>query len=194
MTSEQVGLPGDGLVGTSAAGPAVAGLSMAGANLGELFRVHHCDLVRLSVALLQDRATAEDVVQDVFAAVQARHGDLLRADDALRYLRVAVVNRSRSVLRRQAVGRRLGLMRDRDLESVYTHSAEADAITAESRGEVLAALAALPPRRREVLVLRYYLGLSEAEIASMLGISQGTVKSTTARGLAAVAKTLGEKS
>ena len=55
---------------------------------------------------------------------------------------------------------------------------------------VLAALAGLSRRRREVLVLRFYVGLSEAEIASTLGISAGTVKSTAARGLAALARTL----
>jgi RNA polymerase sigma factor (sigma-70 family) len=55
---------------------------------------------------------------------------------------------------------------------------------------VIGALAGLSFRRREVLVLRYYLGLSEAEIASMLGISPGTVKSTAARGLAVLARTL----
>jgi RNA polymerase sigma factor (sigma-70 family) len=59
---------------------------------------------------------------------------------------------------------------------------------------VLTALAALPSRRREVLVLRYWLGLTEAEIAAVLGISPGTVKSTAARGLAALARKLGEQS
>ena len=58
--------------------------------------------------------------------------------------------------------------------------------------EVLAALARLSRRRREVLVLRFYLGLSEAEIAATLGISPGTVKSTAARGLAALARALRE--
>jgi RNA polymerase sigma factor (sigma-70 family) len=57
---------------------------------------------------------------------------------------------------------------------------------------VLDALASLPRRRREVLVLRYYLGLSEAEIAAVLGISPGTVKSTAARGLTTLARVLGE--
>jgi RNA polymerase sigma factor (sigma-70 family) len=65
---------------------------------------------------------------------------------------------------------------------------------AEDRRQVLAALAALPARRREVLVLRYWLGLSEAEIAATLDISQGSVKSAAARGVAALAKALGEES
>jgi RNA polymerase sigma factor (sigma-70 family) len=63
----------------------------------------------------------------------------------------------------------------------------------EERMQIMAALAALPFRRREVLVLRFYLGLSEAEIAQVLGISPGTVKSTAARGLAALARRLGEE-
>jgi RNA polymerase sigma factor (sigma-70 family) len=58
---------------------------------------------------------------------------------------------------------------------------------------VLAALAALTPRRREVLVLRFYLGLSEAEIAATLGISPGTVKSTASRGLDTLARMLREQ-
>ena len=62
----------------------------------------------------------------------------------------------------------------------------------EDRRQVLAALARLPSRRREVLVLRYYAGLSEAEIAATLGISTSTVKSTAARGLAALARALKE--
>lgn len=73
-------------------------------------------------------------------------------------------------------------------------SAEHEAILAEDRRQVLTTLAALPSRRREVLVLRYWLGLTEAEIAAVLGISTGTVKSTAARRLAALASKLGEQS
>ena len=62
------------------------------------------------------------------------------------------------------------------------------------RPGVDSALRALPVRQREVLVLRYYLGLSEAEIASTLGISQGTVKSAAARGIRSLARALGEES
>jgi RNA polymerase sigma factor (sigma-70 family) len=72
-------------------------------------------------------------------------------------------------------------------------SAEQTALLAEDRRQVLAALAALPNRRREVLVLRFYLNLPVAEVAAMLGISQGSVKSATARGLDALARQLGEE-
>jgi RNA polymerase sigma factor (sigma-70 family) len=159
--------------------------------LAELFRRHHGDLVRLATVILRNREAAEDVVQDVFANVQARSGQLVRPDAALPYLRAAVLNRCRSVIRRQALAQRLGLLRDVDF-GLDQLSAEADVIRAEERRQVLAALATLPRRRREVLVLRYYAGLSEAEIASTLGISQGTVKSAAARGLAALARKLGE--
>jgi RNA polymerase sigma factor (sigma-70 family) len=100
-----------------------------------------------------------------------------------------VLNRCRSALRRQVVAQRFGRLRDVDY-GLAQLSAEADAIRAEERHQVLTALASLPARRREVLVLRYYLGLSEAEIARTLGISQGSVKSAAARGIAALARKL----
>jgi RNA polymerase sigma-70 factor (sigma-E family) len=166
----------------------------AAAGLPELFRRHHAELLRLAVLIVRDQHTAEDVVQDVFTRLHARGhraGDL---DQALTYLRAAVLNGCRSVLRRQAVGRRLGSMRYGLSPLTTSGSAEQEAIRAENRDEVLRALAALPSRRREVLVLRYYLNLSEAEIAATLGISAGTVKSTAARGIAALARALKEES
>ncbi|HKD87467.1 MAG TPA: SigE family RNA polymerase sigma factor [Streptosporangiaceae bacterium] len=166
----------------------------AATELPELFRRHHAELLRLAVLIVRDQPIAEDVVQDVFTRLHARGhraGDL---DQALVYLRAAVLNGCRSVLRRQAVGRRLGGMRDWPYSRSPSGSAEQEAIRAEDRDEVLRALAALPARRREVLVLRYYLSLSEAEIAATLGISAGTVKSTAARGIAALARALKEES
>jgi RNA polymerase sigma factor (sigma-70 family) len=71
-------------------------------------------------------------------------------------------------------------------------SAEESVLLSGDRQQVLAALARLSRRRREVLVLRFYVGLPEAEIAATLGISAGTVKSTAARGLAALARALRE--
>jgi RNA polymerase sigma-70 factor (sigma-E family) len=163
-------------------------------DLPELFRRHHAELLRLAVLVIHDQPAAEDVVQDVFTRLHARGhraGDL---DEALVYLRAAVLNGCRSVLRRQALGSRLGIASDWPCTRSVSWSAETEAVRAEDRDEVLRALAALPPRRREVLVLRYYLNLSEAEIAATLGISTGTVKSTAARGLAALARLLKEES
>ncbi len=171
--------------------PATADVANADLDLAALFRQHHGDLVRLATLLLHDRVSAEDVVQDVFAGIHARPGGVPGAGTALPYLRAAVINRCRSAQRRLAVARRVGGQHDRAVGPSVV-SAETDVIRAEERRQVLVALAALPVRRREVLVLRYYLGLSEAEIAVTLGISQGTVKSTAARGIAALAKALGE--
>lgn len=158
-----------------------------------LFRQHHAELVRLALLLVGDRPTAEDVVQEVFASLQARRDRLRLQGDPLAYLRAAVLNRGRSVLRRRAVARRIGSSRDVQ-QARANLSAEDEVIRSEDRRQVLVALAALPGRRREVLVLRYYLGLSEADIAAVLKIRPGTVKSSAARGLAALARSLGEES
>ncbi len=162
-------------------------------DVAVLFRERHAELARLAALVLGDRATAEDVVQDVFARLCAR--DLLPGrDDSLAYVRAAVLNGCRSVLRRRALVRRIGGARERDRSDAAPDSAEDEVILAEDRRQVLAALASLPVRRREVLVLRYWLGLSEAEIASVMAISRGTVKSNAARGLAALARRLREES
>lgn len=73
-------------------------------------------------------------------------------------------------------------------------SAEDAVLLTEDRREVLRALARLPGRQREALVLRYYLDLSEAGIAAAMGTSRGTVKSTLSRGLAALSRAMGERS
>jgi len=170
--------------GTShAAGP--------GSEVTALFRAHHAELVRLAVLMTGDQASAEDIVQDVFARLCAR--DLLPdSSGALAYVRAAVLNGCRSALRRRAVARRFGGARDALTRDVTQRSAESEVLLAEDRRQVLAALAGLSRRRREVLVLRYWLGLPETEIAAVLGISPGTVKSTAARGIAALARQLGE--
>ena len=157
-------------------------------ELGEVFRLHRADLVRLAAFIVGDRGTGEDVVQDVFVRVHQRGHPV--DGDLLPYLRAAVVNSCRN-----AVRRRLLIRRHAEKHApVPPLTAEEAAMLSEDRRQVLAALAALPPRRREVLVLRFYLELSEAEIAAVLGISHGTVKSTTARGLAALARALKETS
>jgi RNA polymerase sigma factor (sigma-70 family) len=163
-------------------------------DLAHIFRQHHGALVRLAMFLVHDLPTAEDVIQDVFARIQARPGASFEPGGELAYLRVCVINGCRSVHRRRAIIRRAGAGRGLLDQETACASAEAEVIKAEERRRVLEALAALPARRREVLVLRYYLGLSESQIAHTLGISQGTVKSTAARAIAALARQLGEES
>jgi RNA polymerase sigma-70 factor (sigma-E family) len=181
--------------GGQAGGAGPARLAAAAASewpgVAVMFRQHHAGLVRLALLLVGDRATAEDVVQDVFTRLCAR-GRALDQDRALAYIRAAVVNGCRNVLRRRAIARRIaatGAAPWRDTQE----SAEHTAMLAEDRRRVLAALAALPRRRREVLVLRYYLSLPVAEVADILGISQGSVKSAAARGLATLGRQLGEE-
>ncbi|HZR49773.1 MAG TPA: sigma-70 family RNA polymerase sigma factor [Streptosporangiaceae bacterium] len=161
-----------------------------GGELTALFHGHHLDLVRLATMLTGDRTTAEDVVQDAFERVHvARHRLADRGGVGVSYLRTVVINGCRAVHRRRKVARRHEAEAHLDAGQL---SAEQEVICAERHREVAAALARLPRRRREVLVLRYYLELSEAEIAETLNISTGTVKSSAARGLAALAKTLRE--
>lgn len=162
-------------------------LRLAG-DLGEVFQEHQAGLVRLAAFILGDKGAGEDVVQDVFMRVHQRGQPM--GTDMLPYLRAAVVNSCRSVLRRRLLVRRHG----EEHSPCPPLTAEEAAMLSEDRRQVLAALAALPQRRREVLVLRFYLDLSEAEIAAMLGISPGTVKSTTARGLTDLARALKETS
>ncbi len=142
-------------------------------DITAIFRQHYPELVRLAVMLVGDRPTAEDVVQDVFATLHARRDRPGPRGDQLAYVRACVLNGCRSALRRRAGLSRIGgsaaLVPDLPHES-----AEHEVIRAEGRRQVLAALAALPRRCREVLVLRYYLGLREAEIAAVLGITPGT--------------------
>ena len=205
-----MGVPLDNTVACAGPNPAAAGNDV---DLAGLFQAHHAELVRLAVLMVRDLPTAEDVVQDVFARIHARPHNRPHPGNELAYLRASVLNACRSVYRRRAVAVRLGLeptagpadwtvngdfkgsMHGADrLEPPPHESAEAEAIRADDCRRVLVALAALPGRRREVLVLRYYLSLSEAEIAATLGVTAGAVKSSASRGLAALAKQLGEES
>ncbi len=131
---------------------------------------------------------AEDVVQEAFIGLYRRWDKLTQTDKALQYVRSSVLNGCRSELRALARSRR------RPVPALpgSAASAEQDVLLSEEHREVLDALRQLPDRQREALVLRYFLDLPEPEIARSMGISQGTVKSTTSRALAALARLLGE--
>jgi RNA polymerase sigma-70 factor (sigma-E family) len=158
------------------------------ATVGELHRAHALALIRLAILLVGDRASAEDVVQDAFAGLYAALPRLRDPAKTVPYLRAAVINGCRSVLR----ARRRALHRVLPPDPPVW-SAEAAAIDGEDRRELLAAVARLPRRAREVLALRYYSDLSDAEIGAALGISRGTVSSTASRALAALARDLREQ-
>jgi RNA polymerase sigma-70 factor (sigma-E family) len=151
----------------------------------ELYSMHYKPLVRLAAVLVRDTPTAEEVVQEAFIAMHDGWHRLKDPDKALAYLRQAVVNRSRSVLRHRVVVEKNAPKPAPDMPS-----AEHGALVLLERSAVVAALRALPERQREAIILRYYVDLSEAEIAATMGISRGAVKSHTARGMAALRSAL----
>lgn len=163
--------------------------SRAGSEVTALYAEHALGLVRLAVLLVGDRASAEDVVQDAFLGLYRRWDRLPDTSAPLAYVRVSVVNGCRTALRRRSRARRVGNFTEPPAES-----AEAVALLSEEQRAVAGALRRLPERQREALVLRYYLDLSEAEIAAAMRISRGTVKSATSRALATVGRTLREGS
>jgi RNA polymerase sigma-70 factor (sigma-E family) len=167
--------------------PVAVGAEWDGALI-DLYRAQRLPLLRLAVLLTDDPGTAEDVVQDAFVALQRRWHAVDPAA-AAGYLRTSVVNGVRTLYRRRGVARRhLHAVRHEDVPS-----ADLAVLLTEEHREVVEALRTLPRRQREVLVLRYWSELSEAEIASALGIARGTVKSSASRGLASLQKQLGDR-
>lgn len=147
----------------------------------EIYHGEYKSLVRLAVLLVHDVPTAEEVVQDAFEAMHTAWRRLREKEKALSYLRQAVVNRSRSVLRHRTV-----VDKNAPKPAPDEPSAEHGALALIERSAVIAALRMLPDRQREAVVLRYYADLSEADIAATMGISRGAVKSHTARAMAAL--------
>jgi RNA polymerase sigma-70 factor (sigma-E family) len=141
--------------------------------LRDLYQEHRWSLVRLASLLLHDPVDAEEVVQDAFVQAHVAWVRLRDPEKALPYLRSAVLNGCRSRLRHRKVVAR------------FEPRAPSPSLSPEAATE-----AALPERQRECLVLRYYLDLSEAEIATTLGISTGSVKTHAHRGLATLAARL----
>jgi RNA polymerase sigma-70 factor (sigma-E family) len=162
-------------------------VSVARIDLPALYEQHWRSLVRLAVLLVDDVSSAEDVVQDAFVALHRRADGLRDPDAGLAYLRASVVNLSRSVVRRRQVARRHLKVAEPDL----VPPADYEVLLREEHRAALDAVARLPRRQREVLVLRYWSGLSEREIAQTLGISPGSVKSSASRGMATLQQVLG---
>jgi RNA polymerase sigma-70 factor (sigma-E family) len=147
----------------------------------KLYSTHYRSLVRLAGLLVRDEPTAEEVVQECFVAMHDGWHRLREEDKTLSYLKQAIVNRARSVLQHRAV-----MDRNAPKPAPDMPSAEQGAMALLERRDVIAALQALPIRQREALILRYYADLSDAQIAQMMGISKGAVKSHTARGMASL--------
>jgi RNA polymerase sigma-70 factor (sigma-E family) len=124
---------------------------------------------------------AEEIVQDAFVALHRRWRKLHDPSKAAAYLRTSVVHGTRSAQRRRQVAER-----NRPDPQPDAQSAEQAAMSGAAGDAVVEALRALPHRQREALVLRYYGGLSESEIAAAMKISNGAVKSHASRGMAAL--------
>jgi RNA polymerase sigma-70 factor (sigma-E family) len=130
----------------------------------QLYRANYRKLVQLAYLLTQSSETAHDLVQDVFARVLPRWQ---RLDDPVPYLRRSVVNAANSWRRRL----RLERLRAANVEE--SASLHAD--------EMFDVLARLPTRQRSAVVLRFYEGLTDAEVATLLGCRPGTVASLVHR-------------
>jgi RNA polymerase sigma-70 factor (sigma-E family) len=154
-----------------------------------LYATEYRPLVRLAILLTHDAGIAEEIVQDAFVALHQRWRRLRDPQAGAAYLRQSVVNRSRSALRHRGVVDRFA---GRSGPREQAPSAEALALQAGTHAAVLAAVRRLPARQREALVLRYYLDLSEAQTAELMGVSPGAVKSHTARALTALRRVLEE--
>lgn len=157
----------------------------AGTAVSGLFRARYPEMVRLADLLGAD--DPEDIAQEAFARLIRKHGSLRNPGAALAYVRASVCNLTRN--RR----RHLRVVRLRTPTAEPENSSEQVALLREDHREVIAALAGLPPRRREAIVLRFWLDLSEREISDAMGVSPGTVKSNVSRGLAALAQALGDR-
>ena len=144
----------------------------------DLYERHYVRLVRLAVLLVGDAGRAEEIVQDAFVDLVARWRTIRDPGAAAAYLRTCVANGARSHLRHRAVVNRQPVSQPSEV-----NSAETEALVQIEHERVLSLLSELPGRQREVLILRYYGQLSEAEIADTLGISRGAVKSHNFRGL-----------
>ena len=146
-------------------------------------------MVRLAALLVDDRFVAEDVVQDAFIGLHRNYANVQDPAAVVAYLRRSVVNGARSVLRRRRVMRRHILNRgEREADGSSTN----ELVVSDENLDLMDAVRSLTRRQREVVVLRYWLRLSEAEIASTLGVSTGTIKSTASLALSNLKSELGE--
>ncbi|MFG2618943.1 SigE family RNA polymerase sigma factor [Streptomyces sp. NPDC048507] len=183
--------------GTAAAGTAAAGTAGAAAgaadgarpvvagttvdHLTETYQAHYRSLLGLAALLLDDTASCEDVVQEAFIRVHSARNRVRDRDKTLAYLRQTVVNLSRSALRRRILGLKLLSKPMPDMAS-----AEEGAYDQLERDDLIKSMRGLQRRQREVLVLRYFADMTEAQVAETLGISLGSVKAYGSRGIAAL--------
>ena len=157
------------------------------AKLTDLYQEHYRQLLRIAALLVDDRASAEDIVQDAFVRVFDSRTRLRDPDKALAFLRQAVLNRARSIMRRRMVAKKYQpRLATRDVQPD-------DSVQEVDRAVLAELLEQLPRRQREAVVLRYYADLSEARTAELMKVSPGAVKSYCSRGVARLSELLRER-
>ena len=151
--------------------------------IAQLFDLHYTPMLRLAALLGAD--DPENIVAEAYYQLYRKWRKLRTTDAALPYLRSVVCNLTRMRIRHLQVARR-----HTEPPATDIASAETAALLHDDQQALLAALRTLPARQREALVLRHWLGLREKEIAQAMGISPGSVKTHTARGIAALTHTM----
>jgi RNA polymerase sigma-70 factor (sigma-E family) len=142
-------------------------------------------LVRLAVGLTGDREAAEEIVQEAFAALWKRWRFLRNVSGAQAYLHRVVVNQARARWRARR--------RSQALAALLPGREQSDEPDLDAQLDMLTALGRLSWGKRACVLLRYYADLSEAETAAVLGVSVGTVKSQTSKGLRQLAEVIQEQ-
>lgn len=155
------------------------------ALLVHLFNQHYDSLVRLASFLLDDISICEEIVQDAFVKMQVIEKTPEAGKEAA-YLRSIVLNGARSKMRRRIVKNKF-LAQERPAQPP---SLESEVIQKTEQQRIISLIRKLPKRQAEVLSLRFYMELSEDEIAETLGISKGSVKTHASRGLDKMAELL----
>jgi RNA polymerase sigma-70 factor (sigma-E family) len=176
--------PGDEADASMAESTATEGTTVD--HLTATYQAQYRSLLGLAALLLDDTASCEDVVQEAFIRVHSARRRVRDPEKTLAYLRQTVVNLSRSTLRRRILGVKLLSKPMPDMAS-----AEEGAYDELERADLIKAMRGLQRRQREVLVLRYFADMSEAEVAQSLGISTGSVKAYGSRGIAALRVVMG---
>jgi RNA polymerase sigma-70 factor (sigma-E family) len=157
----------------------------ARAEFEQFFARHHAELARLAFLLSGDESTAEDLTADALLAAWERWSRVQEVDQPFAYVRRILVNLAATRVRRLGVERR---------HNERYGAPGLSVVPAPDPGvsvDVRAALLRLPVRRRACVVMRHVFDLPEAEVAQTLGISLGTVKSQTFKGMAQLAEILG---
>jgi RNA polymerase sigma-70 factor (ECF subfamily) len=150
----------------------------------ELVHAYQGIAFRTAYVIARNAGDAEDAAQDGFVKAWRALGRFREGAPFRPWLLRIVANEARN--RRRSAGRRANLALRAATEEPSGDAApspEAALLSAEQRAALLTAVEGLPDDQRDVVVLRYFLGLSEVEVAEGLGVPQGTVKSRTARAL-----------